>query len=284
MTASLSVRVPASTSNLGAGFDCLGLALDLWLVASLVEGSGPPLYSGTLAGIDPRQDLVARTLNGIVLNGKHLEIRSDIPVGKGLGSSAAAHVAGAALRQLVTGGTLDADAAFEHAASAEGHPDNAAPAAYGGLVLAAEKPRRLPLHASMAVALAVPDTGMNTQEARAILPRQVPRGTAIAQAARAAALVQGLLTGDRELVGFGMEDQLAVPHRKGLIPGYDAAVNAGLAAGAYGVTISGAGSSLLALTDTAGAPTVAKAMAEALTAAGNQATPLTPAVAAKGLT
>ena len=278
-----SVRVPASTSNLGAGFDCLGLALDVWLEAKLVEESGDPEYTGTLAGLRPSQDLMRQTLGQEGISGRRLVAHSDIPVGKGFGSSAAAIVAGAALRQLVTEGKLNRDAAYDLTAQAEGHPDNAGPAVYGGLVLAAHRPVRLLPHRNLVPAFAVPHLGMETHAMRARLPSDVPRSVVIAQAQRAAALLQGLLTGDQELIHFGMEDQLAAPHRRDLIPGFDAGVRAGLQAGAYGVTISGAGSALLAITTKQKARGVAAAIAEALTAAGNPAEPLTPAVSAGGL-
>jgi len=276
------VTVPASTSNLGSGFDCLGLALDCWLTATFEDGAGEPAYTGTVAGLDPARDLIHRAIGA--LPGHHrLRVHSQIPVGKGFGSSAAALVAGAALAQLVRGEELDPDAAFRYAAQVEGHPDNAAPAAYGGLILSAARPTRLTLHSSIAVALAVPASGIDTHQARAILPRQVARETAVAQAARAGALVQGLVTGDADLVAFGMEDQLAVPYRRHLIPGYDLAEAAGREAGALGVTISGAGSTMLALARPPEAAAVARAMAETLTAAGNPAEPMTPGVATTGL-
>lgn len=278
------VRVPASTSNLGAGFDCLGLALDLWLTAQLLERRGEPEYSGTLAGLDPSRDLIQKTLGaGDLVAGRRLVVRSDIPVGKGFGSSAAAIVAGATLRQLANGQQLDRDAVFETAAASEGHPDNAGPAVYGGLVLAAHRPVQLQLHETLAPAFAVPERGVDTHAARGILPAEVARSVVIGQAARAAALVHGLTTGDRELITFGMDDQLAVPHRRHLIPGYDAAVRAGMDAGGCGVTISGAGSALFAIAPKTRTPQVAAAMAEALTAAGNPAEPLTPAVSLIGL-
>lgn len=279
----LSVRVPASTSNLGAGFDCLGMALDLWLEARLVPGPGEPVYRGTVEGLKPADDLILRTLGSHDGGRFHLEVESAIPVGKGLGSSAAAIVAGAALLQLAAGSRLNRDRAFEAAAKAEGHPDNAAPAAYGGLVLAAQRPVKLGFHGSLAVALAVPEQGLDTRTARRILPDEYPRNVAVGQAARAAALVHGLTTGRGDFIAFGMEDQLAVPRRKHLIPGFDAAVQAGRDAGAYGVTISGAGSSLIAIVPQGRASVVADVMAEALLLAGNPAEAMTPAVAETGL-
>jgi homoserine kinase len=260
------------------------MALDLWLEARLVPGPGQPVYSGTLEGMKPENDLILRTMGHHNGGRFHLEVHSDIPVGKGLGSSAAAIVAGAALLQLAAGTRLNRDRAFETAAKAEGHPDNAAPAAYGGLVLAAQRPVILALHKSIAVALAVPEKGLDTRTARRILPEEYARSVVIGQAARAAALVQGLIAGEGDLIGFGMEDQLAVPHRKHLIAGFDAAVQAGKEAGAYGVTISGAGSSLIAIVPAAKAAMAADMMSEALLLAGNPAKPITPGITSRGLT
>jgi len=282
---SLAVRVPASTSNLGAGFDCLGLALDLWLEARLDPGDGPARYSGTVAALDPDDDLTAHLLTERdALAGHRLVVHSQIPIGKGLGSSAAAIVAGLALARLALGDPLDRDALFRGAAQEEGHPDNDGPAVYGGLVLAAHRPTRLTLHRDLAVALAIPDEGLATKAARDLLPAVVPRETAVAQAARSAALVLGLTWGDPDLIDFGMDDRLAVPHRRALIRGYEAAVRAAMDVGAYGVTISGAGSALVAVCAKDDMTTVAETMAEALTRADNPADPLVARVPGDGLT
>jgi homoserine kinase len=281
----LAVRVPASTSNLGAGFDCLGLALDLWLEARLEPGTGAPRYGGTLADLDPQGDLTNRLLvERDALQDRHLVVESEIPVGKGLGSSAAAIVAALALARLALGDPFDREAIFRGAAQEEGHPDNAGPAVFGGLVLAAQRPTKLTLHPDLAVALAVPGRSIETKAARDLLPALLPRETAIAQSARSAALVLGLTWGDPDLIDFGMDDRIAVPHRRHLIVGYDAALAAALDAGAYGVTISGAGSALVAIAARADAGPVADAMAAALSRAGNPAEPLAAEVAGTGLT
>lgn len=284
MTApTLSVMVPASTSNLGAGFDCLGLALDLWLEARLVPGGGDPVYGGTLEGMTPERDIVCRLLaDAPGFRDFRLELDSQIPVGNGLGSSAAATVAGLTLVYLLRGDPPDKDAIYEDAVSREGHPDNAGPATYGGLLLAVRSQRGRTSSRSLAVdprigfAFAVPSGGIETAEARRMLPDTVARSVAVGQASRSAALIAGLLLGDGGLIQLGMEDLIAVPTRASTISGFEAAVRAGTAAGAFGVTISGAGASLVGITPVDRALDVAEAMAQALVRSGNPARAVAP--------
>ena len=278
----LTVRVPASTSNIGAGFDCLGLALDFWLEARLVEGDGGTTYAGTLEGITPDEDFLLLALGGAVPAGMQLEVTSTVPFCRGLGSSAAARVAGLVLSLLSSSRPIDRQAVFASAEMLEGHPDNAGPAVYGGLVLVAHEPIRLQLHETLGVALTLPDQLSSTQAARAILPPRVTREEAIAQASRSAALLLGLTQGDGDLVRFGMDDRIATPHRKQLITGFDHAVLAGLEAGAHGVSISGAGSAIVAVTPKGAASDVSQAMTEAIRAQGSNATAAAPEVVTGG--
>jgi len=279
----LAVRVPSSTSNLGAGFDFVGLALDIWLQAEIVEGDGPTRYHGALASFDPKDDYTLEAVRGSIPQGQHLEVSSNIPVSRGLGSSAAAIVAGLSLAQLIARGEVDRAQVFESATEREGHPDNAGPAVYGDLFLHAGFSKRLGFHEELGVALAVPEQILSTKEARGILPNQFPREEAISQASSSAALLLGLTRGDGDLIRHGMIDSIAVPTRKSMILGYDDAVKAGVEVGAYGVTISGAGSTLVAISDKRSAVQVAEAMADALTDQGNTATALCPEVVKNGL-
>lgn len=274
----LTIRVPGSTSNLGAGFDCVGLALDLWLEARIVLGHGPARFTGAVAELSPEHEIVSEIIGEALPEDHHLEIHSDIPIAKGLGSSAAASVAGIALREALRHREPDRDRVFRNAADREGHPDNAGPSVYGGLVLSSPNPVMLRIDPRFAVALALPDGTINTKEARELLPDSLPRSDAVAQAAGAAALVHGLTTGNADLVRRGFEDRIAAPHRSKLITGYGDATDAGLHAGAFGVTISGSGPAILAITTSDLAPSVANAMAEALTGAGNPAEAMTPKV------
>jgi homoserine kinase len=186
------------------------------------------------------------------------------------------------LLRCAAGAATDPHEVFRTVAAQEGHPDNAGPAVFGGLVLAAKHPTPLAIDSGIAVALAVPDQPVETERARALLPVEVPNDIVVSQAARAAALVTGLAKGDAEAIAFGMVDQLAVPYRKQLILGFDEAVTAGCAAGAFGVTISGSGSTLLGLAPRELVGQVAAAMAAALTRHENPAAALTPAISRSG--
>ena len=278
-----SVRVPSSTSNLGAGFDFVGLALDIWLHAKIVEGDGPAIYRDALAGFDPEDDYTLKALGGAIPKGHHLEVSSDIPVSRGLGSSAAALVAGLSLAQLSSHGEMDRDQVFEDATEQEGHPDNAGPAVYGNLFLHAGFPKQLVFHESLGVALAIPNQILSTKEARGILPANFPRAQTISQASSSAALLLGLTKGDGDLIRHGMTDSIAVPVRKSMIKGYDETVQAGIEAGAYGVTISGAGSTLVAICARNSAATIAEAMAATLTKLGNPAEARHPDIVETGM-
>ena len=271
---SAHVRVPCSTSNLGSGFDTLGLALGRYLEARYTPGDDALelVRSGTLAevGGSPGDDLLlraflARMAEAGVDAGGVVTVGSEIPVGRGLGSSGAALVGGWALGGAALGRPTDLQGAWIHAATVEGHGDNAAPCAFGGLravVDTARGPRAVPLELSSRVgfAYAAPATPMSTRDAREVLPPTVDHATAVRGLGRLAALLQGLATADPELCHIGLEDELHVPYRLRLIPDAYDAMAAARAAGAWGVTISGSGSGLLALCAPSDATEVARAM------------------------
>lgn len=273
------MRVPCSTSNLGAGFDCIGLALQRWLDARYIPDDEPLRIErgGTLRSIaaDPADDLLLHAFrDGLAARDVHaatglIKATSDIPVSRGLGSSGAATVAGLVLAAASAGGALDRDAELARALRREGHPDNAAPALYGGLVAVARgtgdevRALPLPLADTIAFVFAAPDVEVATPAARAALPAQVPHATAARGLGRLAALVQGLATGEPDLLRLGFDDELHVPFRLPLIPRAREAMDAACAAGAIAVTISGSGSGLIAVTAPERAAPVADAMAGA---------------------
>lgn len=269
------VRVPCSTSNLGSGYDAIGLALDRYLVADFdpQETGGLRLIrTGTLerlpGGVD--DDLLAGAFRttlrraGISADGV-LTLSSDIPVARGLGSSAAAILAGSGLAQAVQGRPIDEDGAFAAAVRYEGHGDNAAPSLFGGLRAVAHTADGpvvigLVLHPDVGFAYAAPAAGVATKEARDILPKSIPHRTAASSIGRVAALIRGLAEANAELIRVGVTDELHVPYRLPMIPGAVSAIAAGVDAGAWAVTISGAGSGLIAMCEPDRASIVAEAM------------------------
>jgi len=305
----VSVRVPASSSNLGAGFDCVGMAIDKWLrVSAEVRDDGRAQVhiarTGTLRALDRtgpsdvHDDLLYTGFRAVLdacsgsdgFKGSiHFDADSDIPVARGLGSSAAALLAGAAVANAAFGLGLDANVLAQICARIERHGDNAGAAALGGAILVTPQwPSlyftQLPVHESLGFAFAVPDFETHTELARASLPSEVPFRTAVSAAARSAALVHGLTTGSRQLLTAGLNDVLHVEHRKPLIPHYERVVRAARSAGAYGATLSGSGSSIVAIAPRETAPLVAGAMAEAWRSASVPADAFATGVGLAGLT
>jgi homoserine kinase len=277
-----TVRVPASAANLGAGFDCVGIAVDRWLTATVrqaQDGSAEPEFerAGTLASLNTRDShdaiyIAFRAAAGAkkVAMPERLRftVTSEIPVGRGLGSSAAAFVAGAALANEMLSLGLDSFGIAEVGTALEGHPDNVCPSVFGGATLALTHASKvivspLDVHPSLAFVFAVPEFVLETRRAREALPNVVPHVTAVQAAAKGAALVRGLATADEDMLAAALDDVLHVPHRRRLVRGYDAVAAAAMDAGAIGATLSGAGSSILAVTRAEKADGVGAAMTHA---------------------
>ncbi|HTA73069.1 MAG TPA: homoserine kinase [Gemmatimonadaceae bacterium] len=280
----MRVRVPGSTSNLGAGFDTIGLAVSRYLTAEYRAGDGPLAIDrrGTLAslqGMPEELDLFAQAMRSVCPSlGGTLVLDSEIPVGRGLGSSAAAVVGGLTLGAAVGSSNVDV---LRTARRWESHLDNVAPCLLGGLVAVVENEAfPLVLAPGIAFAYAAPGVPLSTARARAALPTTVPHSEAARALGHLAALIRGLETADVALLKLGLSDRLHVPYRLPLIPGGAEVREAGLAAGAWGVTVSGAGSGLLAVTAPEKAASVAEAMAAAFREAagpeGVVAFPLVP--------
>jgi homoserine kinase len=237
------VRVPASSANLGPGFDAFAAALALHMELE-VEETGTFAVETDLAIATDRRNLAVRGFEKLhPPDGFTFRIRSDIPLSGGLGTSAAAYVAGLMAADHLF--ELDADL-LGLAAELEGHPDNVAAALHGGFVVCADgRATRFDIPAGLEAVLVVPHEPVRTKEARAALPDSVPLSDAIFNVGHASLLMIGLLQGDWDLVSRGLADRLHQPHRAHLYPRSADVVERARALGALGATISGAGPTVL---------------------------------------
>jgi homoserine kinase len=260
----LRIRVPATTANLGAAFDAVGLALRLYLTVEVRRlGAGPSRleFAGEGEGIVPldASNLVWRVMEaaaakfGCRLPEFSLQVRNEIPVTKGLGSSATACVAAAAATDFLCDLRLTAEDMLAIAVAEEGHPDNVAPALYGGLVASICADRilcsRSEFPPEWSVVAVTPDLELETKKARAVLPRQIPFADAVFNVQRASFLMAQIVQGRREGVRQAMIDRLHQPYRSSLIPGLKEILEIDDREGLIGVALSGAGSTVVAFAD-----------------------------------
>ena len=238
-----AVRVPASSANLGPGFDVLAAALDLRMELE-VEETGRFEVRTDLAIARDRRNLCVRGFTALrAADGARFTIRSEIPLSGGLGTSAAAYVAGLAAADALNGGGADL---LAHAVGLEGHRDNVAPAVHGEFVVCTgASAERLDPPAGLSAVLMVPDQAVRTSKARAALPAEVPMSDAVFNVGRASLLVLGLARGDLDLVARGLGDRLHQPRRASLYPRSMELVERAREFGALGATISGAGPTVL---------------------------------------
>lgn len=295
---SFLVRVPATTANLGPGFDCLGLALDLWNEVE-VEATGDSLVitiegEGQNEAAKDKFNAIYRAMltfadshNKSLPAGLRLHCRNNIPFGAGLGSSAAAVISGILAAGKLLDIPMDQKDQLACATLIEGHPDNVAPCLLGGLVAAirneeevvARSMNVVPLH----LVVIVPDFHFPTKTSRAGLPVSLPRADAIFNIGRVALLTKALATGDLDLLAIAMQDKLHQPHRLPLIPGAAEAINTAKEAGVVAVVLSGAGPSLLAiLRDQDSANQVSSAMLDAFSKVGIKARVFNPSITLSG--
>ncbi len=237
------VRVPASSANLGPGYDVLAAALDISLELE-VEETGAFSVSSELPGLPlDRSNLCVRAFERLhPADGLSFAIRSEIPPAAGLGSSAAAIVAGLCAADHMY--ELDAPL-FELAVELEGHPDNVAAALLGGFVVCAGSPLRLDPPPGLEAVIATPPDPVPTASARAALPEEVPLADAVFNVGRASLLVVGVERGDLSLIGRGLADALHQPRRRPLYPRSMELIEAAESFGALGATVSGAGPTVL---------------------------------------
>ena len=263
MEKSVSLRVPATSANCGPGFDSLGLACTLYNYVTYtlkdqpgleleVAGEGQGLLTPDVHNLAISSFLEAWKLaTGGEPQGLKLTMKNNIPLSRGLGSSSSAIVAGIYAAHCLSGKKLSYQQMLTLATAIEGHPDNVAPALYGGLTISytdnqgPHSLRLLPAKPLKFIAV-VPATPLSTSLARQAIPATVPHGDAVFNTARASLLIGALLSGQYDYLAAGLEDKLHQPYRAKLIPGLEQVWEAARKAGAYNAIISGAGSTVMA--------------------------------------
>ncbi|HWB89614.1 MAG TPA: homoserine kinase [Acidimicrobiia bacterium] len=258
-----SASAPATTANLGPGFDCLAIALSpRCFVTARRAGEWSVEHVGAQQPGDDEADAVLAAAKEAVGDVPlALEVDNEVPLGRGIGSSAAAFVAGAAAALRAVGEAATPDRVFRLATRLEGHPEQPAAAVYGGLVLvpAEGMPMRLPIHPSLRPVIAVPNTVLPTHEARAILPDSYPRDVLVRSVARVAALTAGLISGDPGMLAAAHGDEIHEAPRASISPEVGELITVARHAGALHAARSGAGPSVLAIATAETAERVAAA-------------------------
>ena len=278
----IRVKAPATTANMGPGYDCLGLALDVWntLEIEVLKG-GEPVVEVTGEGADElgtgRDNLIYRAMEflfqdvGEDMPAVRINCYNAIPIARGMGSSAAAIAGGLVAANYLCSQEYTANDLLEMAATIEGHPDNVAAAVLGGMQLVimdqTDEGNRLytvPLNVppELHAVVFVPQVRISTKDARAVLPEKVSMADAVHNMGRVGLLVAAMATNHPEYLTVATQDRIHQPYRQPLFPAMKVIFQAALDAGAMGVFLSGSGSTVLALTK-GREMTVAYEMAEA---------------------
>ena len=257
----MKFRIPASSANLGPGFDCFGIAWQCYNEIEFIPREEGLLISGCAEKYCNEDNLAykayhaAMTWAGQRVSGLEIRFgRTDIPVSRGMGSSAALIVGGVVAANAIHGLELSGSELLAIATSVEGHPDNIAPALFGGFTVSAMDgiaavTTHFPISEKLFFTLLIPDFELSTELARSVLPEAVSRQDAIFNISRSALLIKALERGDRQLMRIALEDKLHQPYRTKLIQGFETAEAAAKKLGAMGICISGAGSTLLCIAD-----------------------------------
>lgn len=255
------LKIPATSANIGSGFDALGLALDLYNYVWMEEHDGPIIQSMDDVAVPcDETNLIYSTAKqlyaecGKPFRGLRITQKNDIPLTRGLGSSSACIIAGLLGANALMGGPIPDDELIHYAAAIEGHPDNVAPALLGGLVTSAIEGGKVyyvkqEIHTGVKFAAFIPDFELPTKKAREALPKGVSHSDAVFNLSRAALASVSLYSGKLENLKVALDDRLHQPFRLPLIPGAEKVFDLAYSLGAYGVYISGAGPTIMAVID-----------------------------------
>ena len=257
----IKLQIPATSANLGAGFDALGLALEFYNIVEMEESDTIEISSADETSVPTDENnLIYQSVRDVYqicgkkLDGLKMVQTNTIPMTRGLGSSSACIVAGLMGANTLLGNPLGTDDLVDLAAQIEGHPDNTAPALLGGIVTAVFDGRRVhwvkqEVYTKLRFVAMIPDFELKTEKARACLPTEIAHKDAVYNLSRAALFSASLLTGKFENLRTAVHDKLHQPYRMALIPHAREVFDIAYAHGAYAVYISGAGPTIMAIAD-----------------------------------
>lgn len=275
------VRVPATTANIGSGFDTLGMSLGLYNVVQFVPEEGRELKDTVIRAEGEGADQIPSGMDNMIIQamaetaqkagkkipGGSMYLINRIPFARGLGSSSAALASGVFLANLLMGEPFDRKEILNITAEMEGHPDNAAPAILGGFCMALLKDGHvtaesidIPSHWKAVVT--IPDFELHTEKARAVLPKTYSRSDAVHNIGAVSFLMAAFMYQKPEYLKFGLDDCIHVPYRLDLIPGSRQVIANAMYSGAYGATISGSGPTIIAFAPADKAHIVGEAMVD----------------------
>jgi len=261
-----SASAPATTANLGPAFDVIALAIGLRCRVQAVVADEWTIDHRTdhRPAMGEGDGVLAAARHAVGDRPLAMTVETEIPMGRGLGSSAAAFVAGTAAALRAVGDDASPDRVFRMAAELEGHDDQVGASVYGGLVLVPAEglPMRLPLHPSLRAVVAIPESRLATVEARAVIPKVHPHDVVLRSLSRVSSLTAGLITGDAEMLSAAHGDEIHESHRADLSPEVEIMKDVARRAGAHHAARSGAGPSVVALASVDTADRVAAALAE----------------------
>lgn len=280
------VRVPATTANIGSGFDTLGMSLGLYNVVQFVPNEGTELVDTEISAEGEGASQIEKGMDNMIIRamaetaekagkripGGRMYLINRIPFARGLGSSSAAIASGVFLANLLMGDPFDRKEILDITAAMEGHPDNAAPAILGGFCMALLKDgkvtaARIDIPSHWKAVVTIPDFELHTEKARAVLPTSYPRSDAVHNIGAVSFLMAAFMYQKPEYLKLGLDDVIHVPYRLGLIPGAADVIRNAERAGAYGATISGSGPTIIAFAPADRADEVGIAMVKGFNAA-----------------
>jgi homoserine kinase len=252
----IKVRVPATSANLGPGFDCLGIALNLYNKFELEEIDKGIEFIGCAEKFKNKNNLVYTSMEkcfdeiGYKSRGMRIKMQCDIPVSRGLGSSAACILGGVMAASEIAAGALSTKEILEIAGEIEGHPDNLAPALYGGMAVSIKDEKniyvqQIKLNKVFKLYALIPDFTLSTEKARSVLPKVIPYEDAVFNIGRTALMIAALSNGNMDMIRIGCEDKLHQSYRGNLINNYGDITKRCRDLNSKGVFLSGAGPTIM---------------------------------------